>query len=479
MPFQNFETPLSTAVENNNGEIVRLLLENGADPLGKCSSHGLDWNDSVEGSEETSALFLACTKGRLAAARELCKCMRHFQEAAGRDANERGRYDVDRQQSGNKVTALMCAAYGGHLEVVQELCCTGRANVTIADRLGRTAAHFASMRGHWEIVVELCGKHGAACSVKDQQGQSVADVAINGETGSAAKMCLLGESAYSEALLVVNQEADKKLILMQEKLDRALASMEEARRVVASVEAEERGGATASVSVSVTFSRLASLLSEESSLESAKLKDLTELKKRLRRCMEKVEVEMEKRLDAHSTLTTCLICNDNQRDCVLMPCRHMACCGDCTRHVNFRSCPLCLGRVEKIVADVTVRGPVASEVGRDRIGSMEDEGGGNYSQRDVEGGENVPYAPVIVLRQSNDVLEALERAASPARARGATERSSAGRTEEAQEVAVEVVNRGGRRGRRSPVVEAEDVDDGIATAQVEAVTGTVVVLPQT
>ena len=60
------------------------------------------------------------------------------------------------------VTALMVASWAGHVECVRNLCKIAGANVTLQDRLGRTAAHLASMQGESDTMIVLCGEFGAS-----------------------------------------------------------------------------------------------------------------------------------------------------------------------------------------------------------------------------------------------------------------------------------------------------------------------------
>ena len=42
----------------------------------------------------------------------------------------------------------------------------------------------------------------------------------------------------------------------------------------------------------------------------------------------------------------CLACVDNRRDCVLLPCAHLALCNDCVASLAVRSCPICRCDIE-------------------------------------------------------------------------------------------------------------------------------------
>jgi len=359
----------------------------------------MDWGDSIEGEEKTSAFFLACAGGKMEAVKECVKCM-------SKNKGNR-RYDVNHKQSGNEVTALMCAAYGGHLKAVKELCEVGKCDVGIVDKFGRTAAHFASMQGWWEIVVELCGKNGASCGVNDKEGRNVVAVAKNGETKAAATMCFEGEGAYKELVRAVEEEDNRRLGEMEKRLNTALEGLAEAQAIVAGVEEEERNGD--SVPVSLTFSRLAEMLCGEAGLKEAGVGNLKTIRGKLRECLDSCDREVIRRLEEDEKMLLCLVCKERQRDCVLMPCRHMACCGVCSQHPRFRSCPLCLSRVENVASDITLRAPQASAVGLEREGSVRLDGEGGFVQGGGEDGGEVVYAPVVVLRESGDISSALQR----------------------------------------------------------------------
>ena len=45
--------------------------------------------------------------------------------------------------------------------------------------------------------------------------------------------------------------------------------------------------------------------------------------------------------------TTCILCMEAERDTVLVPCGHLACCQDCS--ARLRTCPLCRTRIVQAV----------------------------------------------------------------------------------------------------------------------------------
>ena len=170
------------------------------------------WNDSIEGTELTSPLFLASASGKLQALKEISKCLAYWSnKARSENVEVSNMYNVNHQNRQSKVTALMVASYTGHVECVRNLASVAGANVTLQDRLGRTAAHLASMQGHSEVLIVLCGEFGASCSVKDGSGKTVADVAKDEITRKVAKMGIAGEGAYEKYMGAVVRETDKKV----------------------------------------------------------------------------------------------------------------------------------------------------------------------------------------------------------------------------------------------------------------------------
>lgn len=122
LPFASRATPLITAVERGDAEMVTLLLERGALPDGACGC--------ITGE---SALWAAVLIGRADLARKLL--------AAGADPNRLA-------ATGN--SPLHIASMRGNQELVDVLLAHG-ADPEQLDRSGRNAAAWASSKGHAEI----------------------------------------------------------------------------------------------------------------------------------------------------------------------------------------------------------------------------------------------------------------------------------------------------------------------------------------
>mmetsp|Transcript_10350 Transcript_10350/g.18724 ORF Transcript_10350/g.18724 Transcript_10350/m.18724 type:complete len:1996 (+) Transcript_10350:67-6054(+) len=399
-----FETALGHAVFHDNAAMTRLLLSHGAYPMTECNNMELvGWTDSIEGTESTTPLYLAASAGKTDSLKEICKCMAYYANKARTENREvQGSYDVNMQTAQTCVTALMVASWAGHVECVRNLCKIAGANVTLQDRLGRTAAHLASMQGESDTMIVLCGEFGASCSVKDGAGNTVMDSAKDDLTRKIAQMGISGEGAYENYMNGVVSETNKRVLKVQEKLAKAQRDLQYAMERVADCEIDED---EEDVSVLYRFESLANIMMTETAMTEAKLRQLVNLKKLVKKVEVRVEEELEVRLNEATSLTTCMICKVNQRDCVLMPCRHLACCGECAQNPRFRTCPLCLARVENVAAEVTLHAPMATTVVAQ--GSLYDRTGNGMvdSQRGENGEEDVAYAPVVILRSSEEMIQ--------------------------------------------------------------------------
>lgn len=57
------------------------------------------------------------------------------------------------------------------------------------------------------------------------------------------------------------------------------------------------------------------------------------------------KAERQRREELDSEATLCVVCQDEARRLVFMPCRHLACCGTCGG--NLTHCPLCRTAIDK------------------------------------------------------------------------------------------------------------------------------------
>jgi hypothetical protein len=45
----------------------------------------------------------------------------------------------------------------------------------------------------------------------------------------------------------------------------------------------------------------------------------------------------------------CVICLDNEKSVLLMPCRHLCVCEECANRANLARCPVCRDRIEQTI----------------------------------------------------------------------------------------------------------------------------------
>ena len=370
----NMATPLSLAVQHDNGELVRTLLDSGANPLGACSNMGLvDFKNSIDGSDESSPLHLASATGRIKSLQEML--------------SGKVRHNIDTQLGANSVTALMAAANGGHLVCVQALC-KSNADVRAKDRLGRTAAHYAAASGHVEVIVILCGEYGASASAKDVNNLNVAETAKDKSCIASANMAIAGEASAMEVTKMVVAESDKKVARLQQQLDQCVRDLIVAQGVIAGIENGRRD-----VTLAQRLVMLVNAVTSPSLLKEADLKKLLEVKLQVKKADNAIEQEVTRRVTTSVDLITCMVCKENERNCVLIPCKHLACCERCATNPRFRSCPICLSRVDHFSPGIQLRAPEAVALA-------------------VDASSSAPFAPVVVVGAVSNDMFLRDRSAS-------------------------------------------------------------------
>ena len=173
---ENGNTPLIQATRGGDLEVVKCLVQNGADVnvrlygksvLSKAIEQNagaevqeflrekgaIEWVISKEEAKKLSQGFWN-DKGDLKSSDEIKELLKK-----GADVNASNKYGD---------TALMMAVYNGHLEVVKYLAECG-VDVNASDKHGRTALMNASENGHLEVVKYLV-ERGAQLDIQDKNG---------------------------------------------------------------------------------------------------------------------------------------------------------------------------------------------------------------------------------------------------------------------------------------------------------------------
>ena len=75
--------------------------------------------------------------------------------------------------------------------------------------------------------------------------------------------------------------------------------------------------------------------------------------------MQVVKKEMAKaRLQAEDAQDqlNCAVCFENRRDCLYMPCMHLATCGECDKELEAQnqSCPMCQTQIQSRIRNVNI-----------------------------------------------------------------------------------------------------------------------------
>ncbi|XP_013402484.1 ankyrin-2 [Lingula anatina] len=195
-------TPLHIAAGVGFLDGVKLLLKMGADlnavteygetALGRACRMGYD--DVVE--YLTNLTNIDIKKSVWSDMRDLT-CL---------DAAAMGNYrDIyDRlQRHGLPVTSntLVCAAWGGHVELVKEIAAMVGIDVNYQNKYGNTALCETSRNGHVDVVKCLINKHKADPSIQNKNGNTALHIAVLNNAGLDVVECLLDEGGADPTIL--------------------------------------------------------------------------------------------------------------------------------------------------------------------------------------------------------------------------------------------------------------------------------------
>lgn len=189
------KTPLLNAVDGNFGDVAFSLVENGADPndvyVDKDGrGHNLLWDSIVVENKKFAALLVAkganleytdehnvtvliqvAHKGQLEVVEALL-------------AREEGAIDVSAKND-EGITALIAASSEGHFEIVDKLVSKAKDGVDAQDKDGTTALMAAAVRGHAKVV-ELLIVAGAGVNMQNMDGHTALMFAYNGRNQVAS-----------------------------------------------------------------------------------------------------------------------------------------------------------------------------------------------------------------------------------------------------------------------------------------------------
>merc|ERR1711871_1719083 len=83
---------------------------------------------------------------------------------------------------------------------------------------------------------------------------------------------------------------------------------------------------------------------ETTFLRNQSLSELDKIELELKTALERVSKERIRLVEAERTL--CVICTENQQSVVLMPCRHLCLCRECSKSPGVDKCPICRKPIE-------------------------------------------------------------------------------------------------------------------------------------
>ena len=86
-------------------------------------------------------------------------------------------------------------------------------------------------------------------------------------------------------------------------------------------------------------------------LDGESVQDLEDLEERLHKSIKSVGKAKEKaihtRMNEEEENRMCVICQEERKSVLLMPCRHLCCCRDCSRREELTRCPLCRNHISQ------------------------------------------------------------------------------------------------------------------------------------
>ena len=84
---------------------------------------------------------------------------------------------------------------------------------------------------------------------------------------------------------------------------------------------------------------------ETTFLRNQSLRELDKIEVEFKTALERISEEKTRR-DKAAEQKLCVVCMENQPTVVLMPCKHLCLCGECSQSPTMKKCPMCRKSIE-------------------------------------------------------------------------------------------------------------------------------------
>ena len=325
---QDGETALIAAARKGYAQVVSELLENDADPM---ILDGLGRN----------ALHWACENG--------------FEEVVKVLVQQGMEFSTARDQSG--MSALDLASRSGHESIVQWL------NVLHRDskdgKIQVRRPRYRSSGKKRNVLTEIVKSRQPARTTRDQllrdiderrksrrdqqQQKKTEDVVIQTKKQEhhaehmthLRRRCEDLERQYNDASRLI------KTLEQKEKHARDQVKSE----IHKQWQMEEKLKAS-NEKIADLSKKLDRIQCEDSYLCDRGPTELDEIESELKTALERISKERARRLQDHMDPHLCVVCMENRKTILIMPCRHLCLCKDCSSLSNMTNCPLCRKLIE-------------------------------------------------------------------------------------------------------------------------------------
>ena len=317
---ENEDTPLLAAVRNNHIDVATILIANGADIDRKCSGGNTALHiASYTGNEEMCALLLSATE---VSNDNKCQCC-----PALNSLNDEG------------MTPFDVAVENGFFALGQTL-------KNISDTLDEVMSNSSEENEDDDDIRNRFLAHGQLSDDQSERGDKISidhhssncfqeeeeDVAVSWQHRSDRQeeeiIKLRKENSLmkkaEETYKITTRDAEKAIELLENRCNHLEL---------------EKNDFFKNVDEKVTGEYLA----QKSIEEIEKLEEL------LRRVLDQAITTKMNKLSEQAEIRACVICQVEPKTVLLMPCRHLCVCKDCSRNPQLLVCPLCRKHItEKI-----------------------------------------------------------------------------------------------------------------------------------